>query len=1753
MSPGAKNVAAELEVKELMLKRGNIKRSLTASEKLTSRSDLASLDLEERLINHRKLWSEFEIVQSQLDLINSGTPELVARHEHERDSFEDRYYAISAFFKKSISQNSAISGGPTISVASGHNSSAELTSHSGNNDNANLHSRLPFLSLPTFTGTYETWLGFYDTFKALVDDRTDIKDVEKLVHLKGCLQEGAAEVIASIETSSDNYKVAWKLLKERYENKKLIIESHAKSLMDLQPMSKEFSVRILLDRVQKHIRALRALGEPVDSWDTLLILIIKSKLSFQLREKWEDFSSEMKTPTMKQLLEFLQRRAQFEESQFSQSSAKPQKKFENRPDNGRSVNNFKKSYQHAHLASTSKFSCYYCSEEHTIYTCEKFLRLSQKERQEAVKKASLCTNCLCPNHRVSECRGGPCRKCGKRHNSLLHIDRENADNEEKSNAKNSSVNMHTVQDESDAYMVLSTAVVDIFDNAGNSHTCRVLLDNGSQSNYMTEKLASLLNVPKYPVDIDVSGLNSASTEVKHSVVASIKSRFNNYKKTLNFLLVKQVTKKLPAIPLDRTSFQIPSNIYLADPEFYKCREIDALLGVQQFYRLLCTGQIHVKGQETILQKTKLGWVVSATIYPRATQPKEVVCHISQTEVDSLSDQLERFWEIELVPSSKHLSKEEKDCEDHFKLHKTRSKTGRYIVSLPFNEKKKDIGDSYQTALRRFHALESKFAKHPALKEKYSEFMQEYLNLGHMCTTQDNDPKHHGFFLPHHAVIKEDNLTTKIRVVFDGSAKSSSGISLNDALMVGPTVQDDLVTIYTRFRSFSFALTADIEKMYRQVEVTPEDSSYQRILWRENSSEPIKIYNLKTVTYGTASAPFLATRVLSQLSEDEGSSHPFAAQVLNRDFYVDDLLTGAATFQEALDLRNDLVQLVGKGGLTLRKWASNDPRLTRDFNDESKIELLSLDSSNTIKTLGLCWNSKEDAILYAVKNLQNHDRLTKRVILSEIAKIFDPLGLLGPITLHGRILIQTLWKLQITWDELLPEGIQSEWLFFQKQLPRVNQLRFNRCVIIRDAIDVQLHGFCDASEKGYGACIYVRSTDKQGQHYSSLVCSKSRVAPIQKLTIPRLELCGALLLSRLYEVTFSALKHIEFSQTILWSDSTIALHWLNTPPYTLKTFEANRVAKIQEITKNVANITWRHVRTEDNPADLCSRGQLPDKFISEIEFWQRGPCWLTQNETRWPDFKLNKGKPSEISSIPSQVAMTITSLNKRNASDNVDESEAIFKRFSSLKALIRVLAYCFRFYHRIKKDDSIKLTGELSEKEIKLSKDCIMRLTQATSFSKEIDNLSHKGIVNSRSKILNLNPFLDKGILKVGGRLTKADLPYNQKHPILLPRKHHVTELIIRDNHLASMHSGVQATLYSVREQYWPIDGRNITRRIIHNCVKCCRLKPREINQQMGNLPADRLEYSRPFLNVGVDYCGPFYIKERRYRNVKKIKTYVSVFVCLATKAVHLELASDLTTEAFLGCLKRFISRRGKPEKIRSDNGTNFRGASKQLQELEQLVNTTTHNTRVKGYLEGQGIRWSFTPPATPHFGGLWEAAVKSFKHHFLRTAGDTVLTFEQLHTYVNEIEAILNSRPLSPMSSDPNDLRPLTPGHFLIGGPLTSFPQEDRRDERSARLSSWQHAQQMRQHFWRRWHKEYLNELTVRSKWHSGSANIAIGSVVLIKEDNAPPLQWKLARVIDTYPGNDGIVRVVSVKTTDGIYKRCVKKLCPLPVDTPHV
>ncbi|XP_033221053.1 uncharacterized protein LOC117175454 [Belonocnema kinseyi] len=500
-----------------------------------------------------------------------------------------------------------------------------------------------------------------------------------------------------------------------------------------------------------------------------------------------------------------------------------------------------------------------------------------------------------------------------------------------------------------------------------------------------------------------------------------------------------------------------------NPEFHKPSDIDILIGVKLFYKLLCVGQIELKNHpNVVLQKTQLGWIVTGEINSPSPTTK-VQCHlaINSTPLDS---SLTKFWEVEEIPKSKLLSAEERACEVHFANNTQRDATGRYIVKLPFNENKGKLGDSLPIASRRFAYLENRFVKNPELKKEYSIFLEEYETLNHMSLIKNSNSAELGFYLPHHAVVKSDSLTTKIRVVFDGSAKTSSGISLNDSLMVGPTIQDDLFSLLTRFRTHKYALTADIEKMYRQVLVHTDDAVYQKILSRENQNAPIKIYSLNTVTYGTSRASFLATRALHQLANDEGAQHPIAAAFLKRDFYVDDLLTGASTWHEAAFLRNDLSKLLEKGGFPLRKWASNDPTLLSDVPVNPSDTHMSLDPKSTIKTLGIQWNPRQDFIFYSVNLSDCPKQVTKRSILSQVAKLFDPLGLLGPVIVKAKIIIQLLWKAGVSWDGSIPLSIHTMWTEYKEQLPLLSDVRFDCLILAPDYSEIQMHGFSDASEK-----------------------------------------------------------------------------------------------------------------------------------------------------------------------------------------------------------------------------------------------------------------------------------------------------------------------------------------------------------------------------------------------------------------------------------------------------------------------------------------------------------------------------------------------------------------------------------------------------------------------------------------------------------------------------------------------------------------
>lgn len=996
-----------------------------------------------------------------------------------------------------------------------------------------------------------------------------------------------------------------------------------------------------------------------------------------------------------------------------------------------------------------------------------------------------------------------------------------------------------------------------------------------------------------------------------------------------------------------------------------------------------------------------------------------------------------------------------------------------------------------------------------------------------------------FYLPHHAVINESSSTTKLRVVFDASAKSSTGISLNDVLLIGPTVQDELFEILLRFRQFEVVLTADIEKMYRQVNVVPKQRDLQRILWRTDESEDLDHFILNTVTYGTAPASFLATRCLQQIAIDIREKFPELSKIISKCFYVDDLILVTPSIRETIEIGKALENILKEYGFPLRKWCSNKSEVLSAFSSESYDENSGYfigDDSNTRKTLGLFWQANLDKLKYVIKIKSDTSSVTKRSILSIVSQIFDPLGLVGPIVVQAKLILQRLWQLNLEWDESVPTEVFTSWTTFYSQLDTLHDISISRQFLVKNVKYVEVHGFCDASERAYGACVYLRSVDEEEKCVVQLVCSKSRVAPLKSTSLPRLELCGAVLLARLTNKVLKSLD-VHIDQVFYWTDSTIVLAWLAEEPCSWKIFIANRTAEIQTLTKVHQ---WNHVSSADNPADIISRGASPAQ-LKNLSLWWHGPVWLLQSHNFWPKYEVTKmSNPIERRKTNFTLLATVS-------------DKSLFFLKNSLFSLLKLIGWCMRFYNNLKVDKPNRNYNKLSVLEINDALLRLVRIVQEQEFSVEIKSLENNKVLPKSSKLKSLDPFYHNGLLLVGGRLVKSNEPFSVKHPIILPQKHRFTRLIIADQHHKQLHAGAQAILAALRKRFWILNGRNEVRSVLSKCQTCFRVRPIALNQKMSSLPKDRVTPLRPFYICGIDFAGPFNVKDGKLRNRAIIKGYMCLFVCFSTKAVHIELVSDLSTDSFLDCLKRFVSRRGLCKRIYSDNGTNFVGACNELKRVLDHLTSVYNDKIVYNYCLQNGIEWKFISARSPHQGGLWESAIKSAKYHVHRIIGNRNLTFESLSTIFAQVEAVLNSRPITPLSCDPNDLQALTPGHFIIGDALNALPQADVKDVPSNRLKHHHLLQQVVQHLWKRWSSEYLTTLQQRSKWYSSSKNVKVGSMVILKDETRLPLHWKLGRIVAVHPGGDGLVRVVSVKTLNGVVQRAIQKICLLPMDNDSI
>ena len=1624
--------------------------------------------------------------------------------------------------------------------------------------------KLPKLDLPTFSGDYEDWDNFCDLFTSLVHNSTRLSNVAKLQFLKSCLKGSASEFIKDVATTNANYLSTWQALKARFANPRLTVNNLLNALLNLEQLKKESGsgLRAFIDETQRIVRALNNLKMPIEHWDVWLVHLISNRLDPDTRKHWEaalsakeqqaveraaSASSELNIaelfPKYTDFVSFLEQRARA--LGMIDANPKTHKLQGAAPKSGSSQKRvFHASAPQPH--STPNRNCPICAEGHYLGKCPSFLRRSVYDRRSEARRLHRCFNCLGP-HRFLNCESKRrCSTCRGKHHTLLHSTsritptspqvaerNELGARNKKTSSPTSSVKALTLSVTTRRYpVILATAQVILVGPSGIRTRVRALLDQGSEASLVSESVVQLLGLTKHRARVPLSGLGaSTACTARSTTTFTLFSICDpNFILETQALVLPKLTSQLPSrklMDLDLSQF---NGLSLADPDFHKPDSIDLILGAETYGQLLKHGLRRFASSRLVAQDTVLGWVVSGSMFPTSPRRAEhsapaTLVAMNRVSDDELQRSLQRFWEVEeVLTSAVGLKPDDEACEKQFQETHSRESDGRYIVRLPLRSRPRNYAvESRRIAMGSLSHIHRRFFREPQLASAYRDFMKTYEELGHMERIPEQELATEGaWYLPHHAVVQ----TTphwKLRIVFDASRRARDQRCLNEFLRPGPPLQSDLSLVLLNWQRYRFAFTADIVKMFRQIRVHPEDQDFQRILWTPNPGSPPVEYRLTTVTYGTACAPYLAIRTLLQLAQDEQQRFSLGSKCLKANTYVDDTFSGAHEIVVAIQKRDELRSLLRTAGIELDKWAANSSELLPipSNPDESEVnKQINLDE--TVKTLGVRWMPARDSFGFTAKTSDLFIRCTKRTVLSNIARLYDPLGWLTPVVLVAKIIMQDLWILKIDWDSQLPEEIRKRWQDYCSSLVDVTLLSVDRWLGTVPNSRCVIHGFADASSRAYAAVIYLRIELPNDQVRVSLLSAKSKLSPVKTLSIPYLELNGAALLVTLIR-HIRKLDYFKALSVVAWSDSQIVLGWLRKHPCHWKVFVANRVSLIQT---ELPSAEWRHVPTKQNPADLGSRGATPAELRAS-DIWWHGPRWLSLPPDEWP-----RDSPR-----------TLTSLHAREQPQEVE----LLKRFSSLTRLIRVVAYCRRplCNLRRRRAGEVKNLQFLTAAELSDARLAVIRMAQATAFSKEIRQLTSNKALPNKSPLRKLNPFVaEDGILRVGGRLSHSNLSREAKHPPILPFRSKLSRLFTHQAHLSSLHGGPTLTLSVLQQHVWVLGRNRLVKTEVRNCIKCQRIKPRVAAQLMANLPAARVIPSRPFTTTGLDYAGPIQVRTTKGRGHRSYKGYIALFICFATRAIHLELVGDLTTTSFLAAYRRFAGRRGICRTIYSDNATTFQSAAKELRAMFDAA--STFYREVASTIANDGTSWVFIPPNTPHCGGLWEAGVKSTKYHLRRVIGEHTLTFEELSSLLVEIEVCLNSRPLYPMSSDIEDLQALTPAHFLIGTAHGLIPDEEPPNVPQNRLSRFHLLQRIRNQFWNRWSVEYLHHLQERGKWRCPSKNFAPGELVLLRDDRYPPSKWPLGRITEVHPGPDGLVRVATIKMATSTLQRHISRLCPL-------
>ncbi|XP_036329813.1 uncharacterized protein LOC118741953 [Rhagoletis pomonella] len=985
-------------------------------------------------------------------------------------------------------------------------------------------------------------------------------------------------------------------------------------------------------------------------------------------------------------------------------------------------------------------------------------------------------------------------------------------------------------------------------------------------------------------------------------------------------------------------------------------------------------------------------------------------------------------------------------------------------------------------------------------------------------------KPHTWYLPHFAVVNA-NKPSKIRMVFDAAAEVN-GVSLNSMLLKGPQEYRPLPSILFHFREGAVGVSGDIKEMFHQVLMQPEDRCAQRFLWRNgDSGRQPDVYEMCVMTFGAACSPCAAHYVKTRNAlEHRINATSRAVQSILAYHYVDAFVDAFDSPAEAISIAQEVRAIHLDAGFELRNFASNSPEVAAALGGAEDTKLIaSKEGLATEKVLGLYWQPSTDKFKFNLhfnkvdpQVVNGGKRPTKRELLSVVMSVFDPLGFLSHFIIGAKLIMREVWRRNTRWDEPLPSDIGTVWERWRKQLLAVTKYAIPSFYFCNGKPkDLQLHIFVDASEDAFAAVAYWRVVNYENEVSVSFVCAKTKCAPLKPLTIPRLELQAAVLGTRLMQ-TIREEHSVVVNDCLLWSDSSTVMKWIRSEHRRYKPFVQHRVA---EILASTSVSDWRWVPTADNVADEATR------FSSQVDFtstsrWIQGPPFLRQEECYWPTAEVSVTQKGELDEeLRPKYAMVIVS------SRFLD-----FDRFSTFNRLVRTVAWVLHFINLCRHPNSAKRRYGLTSADVEAAKLLIWRLVQNEHFGPEIGRIRKVREVARNSPLRQLSPYVDEeGTLRVCGRIDAASwLPMSARRPIILQSKHPFTKLVVAHHHNLMRHQNIEATICTIRQTYWVLRLRTVLRSVIASCQVCRLSKAAPVPPLMGPLPVDRLTaYVRPFSSTGLDYFGPLTVTVRRSTE----KIWVALFTCLTVRAVHLELAHDLSTDSCIIAIRNFINRRG------ADN------EAKRFNEIFDCQ-------RVQDELAQKGVEWVFNAPFNPAEGGAWERMVQSVKRVLRRTLKEVAPREHTLNCFLIEAENVINSRPLTHLPISVDQEQPLTPNDFLLGcaNTVQTPVAADVLEGTCVLRQQWRIARQLRDHFWKRWVSEYLPTLTRRVKRCERTTPLKEGDLVFICDPNVPRREWVRGKVEQLHPGRDGEIRRADIRTSTGIKQRAVSKLAILDV-----